>query len=337
MFENFRLATPSLLLLYLLLPILWAVHRQRALHRRVGALRFADLRAVVWPHRSWRLIAMPLLPLLRFLGLSLMIFGIARPQSIQAREVIRGDGIQIALALDISGSMASLDFEPRNRLTAAKQVITDFVADREYDQIGLVVFAQNAYNQSPPTVDHRVLSRLLAQTELATDLGIADGTAIGMGLANAANMLRHSSARSRIVILLTDGVNNDGQIDPLTAARAAAALDIKVYAIGMGRLGQVPVPIADDLGRERIVMQNSTLDEKTLKAIAATTGGRYFRAEDTQSLRDVYREIGELEKTPIEVTTFVNYRELAAWLLAPALLLFLIELLLRETLLRRLP
>ncbi len=251
--------------------------------------------------------------------------------------MIHGEGVDIALALDISGSMASLDFEPQNRLEAAKEVIDTFVSERQYDQVGLVVFASNAFNQSPPTVDHNVLRRMLDQTKLATELQIEDGTAIGMGLANAANMLKDSDAKSKVVILLTDGVNNAGQIDPMTAAEAASTLGIKVYTIGMGRPGQVPVPVVDAFGRERIMMQESTLDEETLAQIAEETGGRYYRAENTEGLRAVYDEINSLEKSQIEIETFANYKELLGWVLAPGLALLLLEMFLRQTMFRTVP
>ncbi len=188
-----------------------------------------------------------------------------------------------------------------------------------------MVFASNAFNQSPPTVDHNVLRRMLDQTKLATELQIEDGTAIGMGLANAANMLKDSDAKSKVVILLTDGVNNAGQIDPVTAAEAASTLGIKVYTIGMGRPGQVPVPVVDAFDRQRIVMQESTLDEETLAQIAEETGGRYYRAENTEGLRAIYDEINSLEKSQIEIETFTNYSELFGWILAPGLALCLLR------------
>jgi Ca-activated chloride channel family protein len=269
--------------------------------------------------------------------IGLVIIGLARPQTGQAREIINGEGVDITLALDISGSMASLDFEPENRLAAAKRVISDFVQERPYDQIGLVVFASDAFNQSPPTTDHNVLLRLLNRIDLATDLGVEDGTAIGMGLANAGNMLRDSDAKSKIVILLTDGVNNAGQMDPITAAEAAKALEIKVYTIGMGRPGQVPVPVQTAFGGQQIVMQESTLDEATLQAIADTTGGRYYRAADSAQLAQIYDEINSLEQSNIEIESYTRYHELAPWLLLPALLLLIGELVLRKTIFRKLP
>jgi len=279
----------------------------------------------------------PVPPVLRMLAIAAIIIGLARPQTIQAREVIHGEGVDIALALDISGSMASLDFEPKNRLEAAKAVISDFVKERPYDKTGLVVFASNAFSQSPPTTDHNVLRRLLERSKLATDIGIEDGTAIGMGLANAANMLKDSNAKSKVVILLTDGVNNAGQIDPFTAAEAAKTLGIKVYTIGMGRPGQVPVPVTDMFGRQSIAYQESALDEEMLQKIARNTGGKYYRAEDTAGLKQIYDEINRLEKSKIEIQRYTRYRELAVWALLPALFILLLEAVLRKTLFRRLP
>ena len=333
----FRFESPWLLSLLLLLPVLaaWPVLARR--WSRPAGLRYADVRLASHASRSWRITLRPALQGLRILALALIILAVARPQTGQAREIVKGEGVDIALALDISGSMASLDFEPDNRLEAAKRVIGDFVQKRPYDQIGLVVFASNAFSQSPPTTDHNVLLRLLDRTELATDLGIDDGTAIGMGLANAGNMLKDSDARSKVIILLTDGVNNAGEIDPLTAAQAAGALGIRVYTIGMGRPGQVPVPVVDLFGREQIVYQESELDEATLQQIAETTGGQYFRAEGTKGLKQIYEEIDNLEKSLVEVERFTRYQELMAWLLIPALGLLVTEMALRKTVFRKLP
>jgi Ca-activated chloride channel family protein len=299
-------------------------------------LRYADTR-LAKSAPTWRVTMRPILNVLRLLSLALIVVALARPQAGQAREIVKGEGLDIALALDISGSMASLDFEPADRLEAAKRVIGEFVQDRPYDKIGLVVFASDAFSQSPPTTDHNVLQRLLDRTELATDLGIDDGTAIGMGLANAANMLKDSQAKSRVVIVLTDGVNNAGEIDPVTAAQAAETLGIKVYTIGMGRPGQVPVPVADLFGREQIVYQESALDEAVLQEIADATGGRYYRAEDTAALEQIYDEIDSLEKSQVEVQRFTRYRELMGFALVPALGLFLSETLLRKLAFRSLP
>jgi Ca-activated chloride channel family protein len=333
----FRFESPWLLSLLLLLPVLAAWPTLARRWSRPAGLRYADVRLASYASRSWRVTLRPVLHGLRIVAMALIILAVARPQTGQAREIVKGEGVDIALALDISGSMASLDFEPDNRLEAAKRVIGDFVQKRPYDQIGLVVFASNAFSQSPPTTDHNVLLRLLDRTELSTDLGIDDGTAIGMGLANAGNMLKDSDAKSKVIVLLTDGVNNAGEIDPLTAAQAAEALDIKVYTIGMGRPGQVPVPVVDLFGREQIVYRESELDEATLQQIAGTTGGQYFRAEDTKGLKQIYEEIDSLEKSQVEVERFTRYQELMAWLLIPALGLVVTEMALRKTVLRKLP
>jgi len=334
----FRFESPWYLALLLLLPLLalWPLWLNKA---RPSALRYANVKVAASAQavRSWRVTLRPILPLLRVAIIAMVIIALARPQTGQAKEIITGEGVDIALALDISGSMASLDFEPENRLEAAKRVIASFVQERPYDQIGLVVFASDAFSQSPPTTDHNVLLRLLNRTELATDLGIDDGTAIGLGLANAGNMLKDSDAESKVVILLTDGVNNAGEIDPVTAAEAAKSLGIKVYTIGMGRPGQVPVPTTDMVGRQQVVLQESTLDEATLQQIADVTGGRYFRAIDTTELAQIYDDINALEQSQIEIESYTRYRELAPWLLVPALGLFLAEVTLRKTVFRKLP
>lgn len=334
---TYRFESPAFLLL--LIPVALLVVKSVVLRHRSlpSAVRFADTSMVSALKPSWRVRYRPLLPALRYLTLALAIVALARPQTGEGREIVRGQGIDIALALDISGSMASLDFEPANRLEAAKQVITQFVDEREFDRIGLVVFASEAFNQSPLTTDHEVLKRMLDQVELATDLGIQDGTAIGLGIANATNLLATSEAVSKVVILLTDGVNNSGQIDPMTAANAAAALDVKVYTIGAARQGEVPVPMRDIFGMEQIVYQNSVLDEEALQRIADTTGGLYFRAEDTSGLRQIYDQINQLEQSEIEVTNYTQYQELAGFLLAPTLGFLVIEMLLRQTFFRKIP
>ena len=317
---NFRFESPWYLALLLLLPLLAAWPLALKNWAKPSALRYADIKIPARAaRRSWRVLASPLLTVLRLIIIALIILGLARPQFGNAREIVKGEGVDIALALDISGSMASLDFEPKDRLEAAKAVIGDFVKERQYDKIGLVVFASDAFSQSPTTTDHNVLRRLLDRSQLATDIGIEDGTAIGMGLANAANMLKDSDAKSKVIILLTDGVNNAGQIDPLTAAEAAKTLGIKVYTIGVGRPGQVPVPVTDMFGQQKIAYQESALDEGVLQEIAQSTGGKYYRAEDTAGLKQIYDEINNLEKSKIEIQRYTRYRELAVWVLLPAL------------------
>lgn len=340
--SGLRFATPEALVLLLALPMLaWLPRwRRRAARDGEAALRYPSTAAAERAARdagaSARLRLRALLGPIRLLALALAIVALARPQSGQARETIQGDGVDIALALDISGSMAALDFQPENRLAAAKSVIQTFVEGRPYDRLGLVVFAREAFDQCPITVDHGVLLRQLEQVKLSTELGIEDGTAIGLGLANAAAMLKDQKAKSKVIILLTDGVNNVGQIDPLTAAQAAKALGIKVYTIAAAKPGQVPMPVDGFFG-PRVVYQESQIDEETLKAIADATGGAFFRAKDTAALRDIYGRIDQLEKSQVELRQWTRYRELFAWWLGPALALWCLELVLRRTLLRTLP
>jgi Ca-activated chloride channel homolog len=333
---TFQFATPWLLLLLVFVPILGYFLSRRQGRRQTAGIRFASLGMVRYT-RTWRSALRPVLSMARLLALSLMIFGLARPQLAQAKETVHGQGVDMIIAQDISGSMASLDFQPQNRLEAAKLVIDDFISRRTYDRIGLVVFAQEAFNQSPMTTDHAVLERLLRQVKLAPDLQLEDGTAIGHGLANAANMLKDSQAKSRVIILLTDGANNSGEIAPETAADAARALGIKVYTIGMGRPGQVPVPVDSPFGGKEIVYQESDLDEALLKQIAEKTGGQYFRATDTADLQRVYAQIDSLEKSQIEITHYSEEIELMGWVLLPALMLLLAEQFLSNSLFRRIP
>jgi len=333
---TFQFATPWLLSLLLFVPLLgYLLNRKQGRHQAAG-LRFASL-GLIRHTRTWRSILRPLLSVVRLLALALIIVGLARPQLAQAKEEVHGNGVDLIIAQDISGSMASLDFQPQNRLEAAKAVVSDFISRRTYDRIGLVVFAQQAFNQSPMTTDHAVLERLLKQVKLAPDLQLDDGTAIGHGLANAANMLKDSKASSRVIILLTDGANNAGEISPETAADAAQALGIKIYTIGMGRPGQVPVPIDNLFGGKEIVYQESDLDEPLLQQIAQKTGGQYFRAIDTADLQQIYARIDALEKSQIEITHYSQEIELIGWVLLPALLLVLAEQFLSHTLFRRIP
>ena len=307
------------------LPYLWK--------RRMGAgaMSYADTGLLPATRVSLRLRLVPFVPVLRFLALALVIVAAARPQLADAREVIRGEGVDIAIALDVSGSMGEMDFEP-NRLGAAKEIIADFISERKYDRIGLVVFSREAFIQSPPTLDHLALERLLRDVYLADEMRIEDGTAIGSGMATAANMLKDSSAESKLVTLITDGVNNAGELDPITVATAAEAVGIKLYTIGVGRDSEDGG--ASAAGTET---QENPLDEETLREIAAITNARYYRATDTEELRGIYDEINALEKSDVEILNFIRYREVLAWFLVPALVLLLLELVLSNTVFRRLP
>jgi Ca-activated chloride channel family protein len=328
----FRFASPWLLIL-LLVPVLLLLYSVYTRSRiRTATLQYSDLRLTNHLSPSIRQRLRFVLPVMRLIALSLLIIALARPQSGSAREIISGEGVDIGIVLDISGSMAALDFEP-NRLGAAKRVIHDFIENRQYDRIGLVIFATEAFSQVPPTLDYDVLKRILDETKVSWDIGLDSGTAIGLGLANGANMLRASEAKSRVIILLTDGANNSGQIDPLTAAEIAKALDIRVYTIGAARPGPAALPFPDG----RIEYRDSEIDEETLKEIADLTGGLYFRAEDEFGLQEIYKTINELERSQVEVRTFTRYTELAAYFIVTAVILLGLEVLLRRTLLRKIP
>ncbi|MBE7471451.1 MAG: aerotolerance regulator BatA [Anaerolineae bacterium] len=325
-------ASPWLLLLLLvplglaLLPFLPRTRRQPA------ALQYSDLRLAAQLGPSLRERGRVILPVLRLIGLALLIIALARPQAGSAREIITGEGIDIVIVLDISGSMAALDFDP-NRLGAAKRVINDFIQQRKYDRVGFVIFASEAFSQVPPTLDYKVVQRVLDETQVSWDIGLDSGTAIGLGLANGANMLRDSKADSRVIVLLTDGANNSGQVDPITAAQIAKALDIRVYTIGAARPGPAALPFPDG----RVEYRDSEIDEETLRQIADITGGLYFRAEDGEGLQEIYDTINELERSQVEVRTFTRYRELAVWFILPAALILALEILLRRTLFRTIP
>ncbi len=270
---------------------------------------------------------------MRCCALALFIVALARPQSSEHGSSSNTEGIDIVLAIDVSGSMLARDFEP-NRMVAAKEVAAKFVADRSRDRIGLVVFAGESFTQSPLTTDKRTLQTLLGQIEIGM---VEDGTAIGNGLATSVNRLRESDAVSKVIILLTDGVNNAGQIAPLTAAEIARSMDIKVYTVGVGTRGTAPYPFVDPWGS--IVMQNVPveIDEQLLTDIAATTGGQYFRATDRRSLQEIYDRINVMETSVIETNEFTRYNELYGRFALWALVLLVAEFLLRTLYLRQIP
>ncbi len=338
---EFRFAYPLVLVLLLLLPVYYALPYLWRGWRRVipvyGTLTYSDTRLLNGLPVGWRVRSRWLPDALRLLAWVVLVFALARPQSGQSQEVIRGQGIDIVLAVDISTSMAALDFEPQNRLEAAKTVIGDFITRREFDRIGLVVFARNAYHQAPLTLDYPVLLTLLDRVRLASDLRAPegrrlDGTAIGLGIASSANMLRGSDAPSKVIILLTDGDNNAG-LDPIQAAVAASTLGIRVYTIGMGRPGFVNIPDRD--GNLQTI--ESDLNEDALRNIAATGNGLYFRAEDTPGLAQIYAQIDTLERSEAERLVFVQWRDEAAPLIILTISLLLLERVLRRTVFQSLP
>lgn len=319
-----------LFLLLLLIPLIaWYLI---ALSKRQASFKLASADAFKTGKSTLRVYMRHLPFLLRIMALALTIIVIARPQSVNSWEESESEGIDIVLALDVSGSMLAQDLQP-DRLKAAKRVASEFVTDRKNDNIGLVVFAGESFVQCPLTTDHKVLLNLLNEIEYGI---IEDGTAIGLGLASSVNRLKDSESRSRVVILLTDGTNNRGQIAPLTAADMARSYGIRVYTVGVGSKGTAPTPVQTPYG---VRMQNLPvdIDEKTLTEISSITGGKYFRAEDTDALRRVYDDIDEMEKYLISVQNVTHRQELFLPFALAALALILLELLLRKTWLRTIP
>jgi Ca-activated chloride channel homolog len=302
-----HLAGPWWLLLLLALPaIVWFHHRRSSL----GALTYSRLPG--GPRRGGLAALRLHLPFYaRLAALSCLILALARPQLGYAWEESLTEGIDIQIVLDISGSMGAEDFQPRNRLTVAKQVVKDFVAGRPGDRIGLVVFSGAAMTRAPLTTDREMLDLLIDSVELNS---LPDGTAIGVALASAAARLKDSAAKTKIVVLVTDGVNNAGAIDPVSAAALSKGLGIKIYTIGVGSAGRVPVPlpVQDPVSGRTVTrryMMNVPVDEALMTQIAERTGGHFYRATDQQSLQRIFREIDRLEKTPLQVKRYVRYRE----------------------------
>lgn len=324
-------ANPAYLWLLVLLPAgaFYWWWRRKAM---ITTVQFSSLNAFARAPKSLRERLRHLPLLLRLLVVGCLIVALARPQSISSKENLSTEGIDIVLVLDISGSMLAEDFTP-NRLVAAKKVADEFIEGRANDRIGLVIFSAESFTQCPLTLDYPVLRNLLNEVKNGM---IADGTAIGLALANGVNRLKDSKAKSKVVILLTDGVNNRGEIDPITAAKIAATYGIRTYTVGVGAQGMAPFPVQTPFGIRRQMMQVD-LDEKTLVAVATMTGGKYFRATDNEKLKAIYREIDKLERTKIEVTAYKKYTELfPQWLMAGTFLL-LAEIGLGATVLRKIP
>ncbi|MCW8809997.1 MAG: VWA domain-containing protein [Ignavibacteriaceae bacterium] len=268
----------------------------------------------------------------RLLAIGLLIVALARPQNFNSGENVTTEGIDIAMVLDISGSMLAEDLKP-NRLEAAKNVIDNFIEGRISDRIGLVVFSRDAFTQCPLTIDYSVLRNLLLQIHSGM---IEDGTAIGNAIANGINRLKDSNAKSKIIILVTDGVNNSGEVDPISAAEMAKAFGIRVYTIGVGTRGEAPYPVQTPFG-VRYQMMPVEIDEAVLQKISDITDGKYFRATNTQALKEIYDKIDKLEKTKIEITSYKNASEKYHSWLWWGLILLLVEMVLSKTILRKLP
>lgn len=303
-------------------------------HFRSATIKYSDVRIVTRAARSHRRQFRILLPILRITAVALFFIAFARPRSGTEVREITSEGIDIMLALDVSSSMQAEDFKPHNRLYVAKEEIKKFVEKRINDRIGLVVFARHSFTQCPLTVDYGVLLRFVDQIRFGI---IEDGTAIGMAIANGVNRLRESEAESKIMILLTDGDNNAGEIDPVTAASLATAFDIKIYTIGVGKSGNAMFPVNDPLFGKRYVYQPTRIDEAALTEIATTTGGKYFRARSEEDLEEIYAIIDEMEKTEIEISASIQYRELFHYFTLAGLLLLVVELVLANSVFRKLP
>ena len=261
---------------------------------------------------------------IRLVVFILIILALARPQTGTGEAKTTEHVVDIMMALDISGSMATLDFHPDNRLVAAKLEARRFIEGRRHDRIGLVIFASQSITQCPLTVDREALLTLLDRVQLGM---VEDGTAIGLGLANAVSRLKDSEAKSKVVVLLTDGINNSGKIDPLTAADLAKTFGIRVYTIGVGKNGEALLPIQDPRFGTRLLKVQTEIDEKTLITISKKTGGEYFRAQNEKALREIFDRIDRLEKTEITVEQYMRYEEQYFWFLWPALGLILFEIL----------
>jgi len=330
MFENIEFANPKLLWLLLLVPalIVWYILRHK---QQEASVSFSDLKGMVKLPKTWKAYLRHLLFALKMAALALLIVALARPQSSSTNSTSNIEGIDIVMAMDVSGSMLARDLKP-DRLTAAKNVASDFVKGRPGDRMGLVIFSGETFTQVPLTTDHGVMLNMLA--EMKNGL-IDDGTAIGDGLATAISRLKDSEAISKVVILLTDGLNNAGSVDPYTAAEIAKLYGIRVYTIGVGSYGTAPYPVQTPFGTQ-IQQMKVEIDEKLLATIAGETGGKYFRATSNQKLDEVYQEIDQLERSKIEVTEFRRLHEEFYPLVAWALALLLLEFLLRKTVFRTL-
>jgi len=330
-FQQIAFAQPYWLFLLLLIPILagWHISKSKSQNSTLKLSSLKNLQNGV----PLKIRLLPLLIILRLIALTLLIISLARPQTYFDEKNAEGEGIDIILCIDVSGSMLAQDFQP-NRLEAAKQVAADFIQLRPTDRIGLVIFAGESFTQCPITADYTMLINQVASIRGGF---MADGTAIGSGLATSLDRLKSSTAKSKIVVLLTDGENNGGLIDPTTAKDIAKSLGIKVYTIGVGTEGVAPTPVQTPSGDVIMQQEKVNIDEKLLTAIANETGGKYFRAKDNIGLKNIYTSINQLEKSKIEVKTIRRYTEKFYLLTLIAFVLLSIEALLRFTFFRKFP
>jgi len=331
----FHFEQPEVLWLLVLLPLLAFLRGRRG---TAVAIRYSSAQTAKAISGARKSRAGRWLGTLRILALGALVMALAQPQIVHGTTEVDASGIDIMLAVDVSGSMEALDFtidnEPANRVDVVKKVVSRFIDERPNDRIGLVAFAGRPYLVSPLTLDHQWLQKRLKTIHPGM---VEDGTAIGSAIGSSINRLRDQKAKSRIVILLTDGMNNAGKILPVTAAEAAETLGIKVYTIGAGSRGEVPVPVTDQFGNKKIVRAKVDIDEKTLKEVARMTDAQYYRATDTDSLQKIYGDINKLETTTRKIKKFEHRNEMFLWAALGAFLLLGLELTLKQTRFRRLP
>ena len=332
-----RFADPWVLVLAVLVPLL--IYLSKKLEgRNFSSVRFSDKALIAGARLSPRMALAKNMVYFRALGILLLVIALARPQKAIGETKVFMEGIDIVLGVDCSGSMRAMDFEMNgrrvDRLEVVKKVVGDFVEKRPGDRVGMVAFSAIPFSVCPLTLDHDWLEQNLERVKIGM---IKDGTAIGSAITAALNRLKDTKSKDKIIILLTDGRNNSGKISPITAAEAAKALGVRIYAIGAGTRGLAPYPVPDMFGNIVLRPVEIEIDEDLLRKIADTTGGKYYRATDTKSLEEIYSEIDKLEKTPMEETGYNRFNELFYYLLIPGLAIILIEVLLSNTYLRRLP
>lgn len=331
MWNNIEFVRPEFFYLLLIIPLLglyyWYKHVKG--HAALQISNTGSFETHKWSPKKYLFF---LTYLLRLLAIGLLIVALARPQSSSSRQDVTIEGIDIVMALDISGSMLAMDLKP-DRLEAAKEIAAEFISGRPNDRFGLVIFSGETFTQAPLTTDHTVVKNLFKDIKSGM---IQDGTAIGDGLATSVSRLKDSKAVSKVVILLTDGVNNMGSVDPLTAAELAKMFGIRVYTVGVGTTGTAPFPVKTPFGMQTQYVE-VTIDEELLQQVSEMTNGRYFRATSNQKLRDVYNEIDQLEKSKIDVTEFTRRKEEFFPLALLALILLTMEVFLRNTVFKTLP
>ncbi len=331
MFNGVVFLYPWVLFFLIIIPILTLIYFYR-IRERLTSIKISDSKIFEESGSSLRVKLFHLPFTLKMLSLLLLIIALARPQSFSTGTNVNTEGIDIAIVLDISGSMLAEDFKP-NRLEAAKKITDKFIEGRVSDRIGLVIFSRVAFTQCPLTIDYSVLRNLLKDIKSGM---LDDGTAIGNAIANGVNRLKNSDAKSKVIILLTDGVNNAGEIDPLSASEIAKAYGVRIYSIGVGTRGEAPYPIQTPFGT-RYQMVPVEIDEPLLKRISENTDGKYFRATNNKALEEIYQIIDKMEKSKVEITSYRTAAELYSKLMLPALILFLLDFLLSKTIFRKLP